>query len=226
MKTIILDGGHGGQDSGAVGNGIKEKDINLQMVKYIKAYLDMNYKDVKVILTRSDDRFIELVDRSKIANSNKADFFMSCHVNSSTNATANGFETFVYTKASQTSKNYQAKIHASVVKNAPFFKDRGTSSANFSVLRNTICPAILTESGFISNVNDSNVLKDLNKIKALAIAHALGIASALGLDLKPSTNTNITYKVGKTFDNKAEAEALLNSLVKDGHKGFTVYTEK
>ena len=225
MKILILDAGHGGSDSGAVGNALKEKDINLQMVKYIKAYLDTNYQDIKVILTRSTDVFVELVDRAKVANNAKADFFMSCHVNSSTNASGNGWETFTYTKASQASKNYQKKIHETVMKQAPFFKDRGMQSANLSVLRNTVCPSILTESGFISNVNDSNVLKDLNKIQALAIAHALGVASALGLVLKPSTPTT-TYKVGKSFDNRTEAQTYLNSIEKDGNKGFSIYTDK
>jgi N-acetylmuramoyl-L-alanine amidase len=228
VKTIVLDAGHGGKDNGAVGNGIKEKDITIQIVKYIKVYLESNYKDIKVLLTRSTDVFIELIDRSKFSNNNKADLFMSVHINA-LNATSKGFETYIYDKTtSAITKTYQKKIHARIVKEAPFFTDRGLKSANFSVLRNTVAPAILTESGFITNKADSDVLKDQNKLKALAIAHALGIAEALNLALKPSTTTptNTVYKVGKPFDTQAEAQALLNSLLKDGHKGFTIYTEK
>lgn len=83
ITTVIIDPGHGGKDPGALSpNGIKEKDLNLQISLKLKEYLQNNYRDLKVILTREDDRFIELPDRGKIANENNGNLFISIHCNS------------------------------------------------------------------------------------------------------------------------------------------------
>ncbi len=95
VKTIAIDAGHGGKDPGAVGFGLKEKDITLSVAlklgKLIKDYLS----DVKVVYTRSTDEFVELFRRAKIANQAKADLFLSIHVNSSKKNEPYGAETYV-----------------------------------------------------------------------------------------------------------------------------------
>ena len=94
--TIVLDAGHGAKDSGAVDktHNIKEKDINLKTTKYLKTYLD-EYKNVNVILTRTDDTFLEIYDRSMIARRNNADLMISLHFNNLEKGTASGAEVFV-----------------------------------------------------------------------------------------------------------------------------------
>lgn len=228
IKTIILDPGHGGKDPGASGNGIQEKDIVLQIALATKSYLDKNYKDIKVELTRTTDVFIELQDRSAKANILKASLFCSIHINASASAVASGFETFIYNKtSSQATRDLQVALHDSILKEAPYFKDRGRNAADFSVLRNTAMCAVLTESGFITNSTDAAVLKQSVKIDAIARGHALGIAKFLKLQKKtPTVTTTTTYKVGKTFDNKKDAESYIASMEREGHKGFSVYTEK
>lgn len=95
VKTIVIDPGHGGHDSGACGKNSKEKDIVLKVAlltgKYIEQYLD----DVQVIYTRQIDTFINLKDRPKIARKAHADLFVSIHANAATNTRAYGAETFV-----------------------------------------------------------------------------------------------------------------------------------
>jgi len=95
VNTVVLDAGHGGHDTGALGKNSREKDITLAIVLQLRDYIRDNMKDVKVILTRSDDTFVELYRRARIANENKADLFISVHCNSTKATSAYGVETFV-----------------------------------------------------------------------------------------------------------------------------------
>ena len=82
--TLVIDAGHGGKDPGAMGNGAKEKNINLAVALALGKLVEQNCKDVKVVYTRKTDVFVELDERANIANKAKADLFISIH----TNATA------------------------------------------------------------------------------------------------------------------------------------------
>lgn len=96
--TIAIDAGHGGKDPGAIGfNKYKEKDIALSVAKKLQNKLS---KDFNIIMTRNNDTFISLSDRSKIANRGKADLFVSLHLNASKNSTAQGMEIFYFSKKS------------------------------------------------------------------------------------------------------------------------------
>ncbi len=95
VNTIVLDAGHGGHDTGALGKNSREKDIALAIVLKLSDYIHKNMKDVKVILTRKDDTFVELYRRARIANENNADLFISVHCNSTKSPYAYGVETFV-----------------------------------------------------------------------------------------------------------------------------------
>lgn len=80
--TVVIDAGHGGKDTGAIDNNVKEKDINLGVAKELAEYIKKNVKDVKVVMTRDNDTFISLNDRAAIANKNKGNLFISIHTNS------------------------------------------------------------------------------------------------------------------------------------------------
>lgn len=99
IKSIVLDPGHGGIDPGAVGRkGTQEKEINLIITKLLKKRLE-DY-GLKVYLTRSDDRFVSLAERTRFANEKKADLFISIHCNASNNnKKALGFETYFLSEA-------------------------------------------------------------------------------------------------------------------------------
>jgi N-acetylmuramoyl-L-alanine amidase len=94
IRTIVIDAGHGGQDSGALGKQSKEKDVALAVSLLVGKYIEERIPDVKVIYTRTSDVFIPLHERSKIANDAKADLFISIHANSNPNTHATGSETY------------------------------------------------------------------------------------------------------------------------------------
>lgn len=93
VKTIVLDPGHGGKDPGAVANGIMEKDIVLDLAMKLKPQLEQKL-GCTVILTRGDDTFISLEERTAIANTKAADLFISLHVNAHRSSKVRGIETY------------------------------------------------------------------------------------------------------------------------------------
>ena len=94
VRKIVLDPGHGGTDPGAIGaGGLAEKDVVLSIAKKLAVKLK-NELGIEVVLTRRDDRFVPLEDRTALANSEDADLFISLHMNASPNAEARGVETY------------------------------------------------------------------------------------------------------------------------------------
>lgn len=95
FKTIVIDAGHGGKDPGAVGyKGTKEKDIALDVAKRLEKKLAKNMK-VKIVMTRDEDIFLRLSERTKIANESNGSLFISIHTNAAEDRRASGFETFL-----------------------------------------------------------------------------------------------------------------------------------
>ena len=94
LKTVVIDAGHGGHDSGANFGKLLEKDIALDIALKLGKKIKKNHPEVKVIYTRNKDVFIPLAKRSQIANDAKGDLFISIHVNAATNQAATGTETY------------------------------------------------------------------------------------------------------------------------------------
>lgn len=93
--TVVIDAGHGGHDSGAIGANSKEKNINLNVALALGDYIQQTCPDVKIIYTRKTDVFVPLNERANIANRNNADLFISVHTNSlPAGKVARGFETY------------------------------------------------------------------------------------------------------------------------------------
>ena len=98
IRTVVLDAGHGGKDPGNLGTGrykTTEKHVSLNVVKLVGKYINEAFPEVKVIYTRDDDRFIELMERTQIANRAKADVFISIHCNANESKDPHGCETYV-----------------------------------------------------------------------------------------------------------------------------------
>lgn len=93
IRTVVIDAGHGGHDSGCLGKKAKEKDVALDIATTFGKMIEAKHKDVKVIFTRKDDRFLELHQRASVANKANADIFISIHLNSA-KPTAFGTETY------------------------------------------------------------------------------------------------------------------------------------
>ncbi|MDG1262207.1 MAG: N-acetylmuramoyl-L-alanine amidase [Flavobacteriales bacterium] len=98
IQTIVLDAGHGGSDPGNLGTGrykTTEKDITLDVTLRLKKYIEEQYPEIKIILTRDGDTFPSLNDRVEIANTSKADLFISIHCDAFTKSSAKGSGTYV-----------------------------------------------------------------------------------------------------------------------------------
>lgn len=223
-KVIVLDPGHGGSDPGAVGNGLREKDLTLDICKRVKKYLESNYTGIKIHMTRTNDKYLSLSQRAQFANSKKADLFVSVHVNA---GGGTGFESFIYNgSVSSKTRTYQNTIHAEIMKQLAGVRDRGKKRANFAVVRQTKMPAILTENLFIDTKSDAQKLKDSKFINKIAQGHANGIVKALGLKKKPKPTTTKTDKntfyrvVAGSYNDRKNADAQLAKLKKAGFDAF------
>jgi N-acetylmuramoyl-L-alanine amidase len=229
---IFIDAGHGGSDSGAVGNGLQEKNLTLDICQRIAAGLK-SYENVEVIMSRTADTFPSLADRTNEANAAKADIFLSVHINSGAN-TARGFESHIYTTADAGTKAYQNVMHEEIF-NAAYKAagepDRGKKQSNFHVLRESNMKAILTENLFISNSADAKNLADADFRQKIAQGHINGLEKFLGLKKSaqppPTTDkpTGILWKVQVgAFEDEKAARALAADLSKQGYRPF-VYSE-
>lgn len=177
MKTVCIDPGHGGKDPGATGGGVRESAVALNVAKKIASYLEA--KGCTVMLTRETDVFVELSDRARMANEDKAILFVSVHCNSAKdNARATGMEVYHYTRASEASKRAARVIYDKLLP-ASGLRGRGVKADNFAVLRETKMPAVLIELGFISNPGDRAKLTDSAWQDDAAKAIADGILEAL-----------------------------------------------
>lgn len=190
--VVEFDAGHGGEDPGAVGNGLREKDLTLAIARSAKNHLLENYEGVTVKMTRESDATLSLLSRTNKAISDSADSLVSIHINSAGSAQANGYEDFRHTSQSSTSESgrLQSAIHDKV---SPLFtENRGKKQANYHMVREATVrphgkksiPSTLTECGFIVNKEDAALLKDAGFISKLGIAHAEGVATFHGLKRK------------------------------------------
>jgi len=188
VKVIVIDPGHGGNDSGAVRRHrkglifsfkIKEKDINLDIAKRVKRYLKGT--DTRVILTRGTDKFVSLKYRVGLAKKYKADIFVSIHANAAWDKKMSGIETYYPRRTrdkgvslKKESRKLAESIHESLIRHMRS-KDRGIKEAMFYVLRNTYMPAVLVEVGFISNYYEAKLLRKSSYRKKVAQVIAQGI---------------------------------------------------
>ncbi|MFS0562219.1 N-acetylmuramoyl-L-alanine amidase [Terribacillus sp. 179-K 1B1 HS] len=171
VQRIIIDPGHGGKDPGAIGNDTMEKNVALTISEKLQQRLLTNGYDVK--MTRSDDIFIPLSERATISNNWGADLFVSVHANSAATSSAKGLESYYY-GASSSGKKLASSIQTALASNTNN-ENRGTHSADFYVLRHTSMPAVLVETGFISNPADAALLNDSNYQNEVADSIAEGI---------------------------------------------------
>jgi N-acetylmuramoyl-L-alanine amidase len=169
--VVVIDPGHGGPDPGAVGiNGIQEKGIVLDIGRQVADLLER--QGVTVILTRSDDRDLDLEPRVQMAQRANATVFVSIHANaiSMSRPDVNGLETYYY----QSGDRLAQVIHNSILQGTDV-RDRGVRQARFYVLRRTSMPAVLIEVGFVTGREDAAKLATPAYRSQMAAAIARGI---------------------------------------------------
>ena len=168
-KKVVIDAGHGGKDVGAIGGGIHEKDITLDVAKRVEKLL--RKKGYSVMMTRDDDIYVSLQDRVSISENYQPDIFVSIHVNSSVRPEITGVETHYY---HQESISLAQTVHSSLA-SAVQSPNRGLFKSKFYVINHTTSPAILVEIGFISNSSERSQLVGEKRKQATAKAIADGV---------------------------------------------------
>lgn len=173
VRRIVIDPGHGGDNFGTVSRefNVKEKDLALDIAKLLEAnLLKCGYQ---VMLTRNSDRNVDLTRRSEIANSLRADIFISIHLNHADSSSACGAETFFIApddipsfnnqKSGSNSSDYENNrydgwnmilaycVQSMILGSDSNIVDRGVKASRFGVLKSLHCPGILIECGFLSN---------------------------------------------------------------------------
>jgi len=173
---VVIDAGHGGEDPGAIGaGGVQEKDINLRVAAKVANLLEQS--GVGVVMTRWQDRFIELEERAALANRRNANLFVSIHADSAPNRSAQGFTVYVAKAASSDSYKAARAINQAIAGTGA--DSRGVREADYRVLVQTSCPAVLVELGYLSNAQDAARLNDPYFQNRLAQAIADGITAGL-----------------------------------------------
>ncbi len=176
--VVVLDPGHGGYDPGAVGYGLKEKDLNLELALMVAERL----RGVRVLMTRENDIFVSLANRVAFSRRAEPELFLSLHANA---GGGRGFESFICSSkgASAAAATIQAAVHGRIMAALGDYKvvDRGMKRAAFYVLRHNPHPAVLIESLFIDNEREAELWRDRGFVETLAGGAASGVLAALKL---------------------------------------------
>ena len=225
VKRIVIDPGHGGKDPGCYIEGqIVEKDITLALAQLVEKKVEEKF-DIDVILTRDKDTFIPLEKRTAFANMNKADLFISLHINAHKQPEVHGFETYflnmatderavlvaarenatseksisdlqsilndlmLNTKISESSKlahEVQRGVLGQVKRKYEGTRDLGVKQAPFYVLIGAEMPAILVETGFMTNPAERRRLQNQKYLETLADGIVAGVERYMKSLAKPT----------------------------------------
>jgi len=194
FAVVILDPGHGGQDSGAMCGGALEKDLTLDVARRIDRLL--NSEGIATLMTRVGDTYVSLADRAAFANRVRKCIFVSIHFNEDNKPVASGVETYYAAhqitagsflaswlpflwRPFSDSPNPESQNLAALVQEALVARtrsiDRGTEARQFFVIANVTSPAILIEGGFLTNKEDISKLASEDYRDQIAAAVADGI---------------------------------------------------
>lgn len=209
MSKVFLSAGHGGSDPGAVANGLKEKDVNLNILLACKDVLESH--GVEVVCSRIKDENDPVSQEVKEANKSGADIAVSFHNNA---GGGDGFECFYYPTSAASKKIAQLceKQAKAIGQNSRGIKDGSKSY----FVRNTKIPAVLTESFFLDNKKDKTIGDTVAEQKKFGVAYAKAILEYFGIeyDANPS-KTLYCVQVG-AYKSKTNADNMVKKLKSAG----------
>ncbi len=167
FTTVIIDAGHGGHDSGAIGHGAMEKSLAMDTALRLKRKLSSQFK---VVMLRSDDRFIDLDERVKLVNGYSSAVLVSLHYNSSRSSYIRGPETYYWRVDSH---GLAARIQQNMEQVAGGrYSGQGKKRRRLRLTRNPKIPCVLVEFGYLSNAVDARLVKSASYRDRLASAVA------------------------------------------------------
>src|SRR5213080_4717761 len=194
FAVVVLDPGHGGQDSGAMCGGVMEKDLTLDVARRVDRLLDA--EGIATLMTRLGDTYVSLVDRAAFGNRVKDSIFVSIHFNEDNKPVSSGVETYYaahqvasgstlaswlpfFSRVPSNSPKLESQSLAGFIQEALVARtrsvDRGTQAKQFFVIANVTSPAVLIEGGFLTNKEDVSKLASEDYRDQLAAAVADGI---------------------------------------------------
>ena len=195
VRLVVIDAGHGGADSGAIRDGVLEKDLTLDVARRLEQLL--RAKGLRTVLTRSADQSVSLAERAAIANEQRDCVFVSIHFDEGPRAAATGVNTYYAARQAQatpaiaswlpflqpvsddTAGNVESQSLAGFVQQALVTRtqavDRGTRAQQFYVIANVRHPAVLVEGGFLTNDEDRSKLTREDYRQELAVGISEGI---------------------------------------------------
>jgi N-acetylmuramoyl-L-alanine amidase len=195
FSLVVIDPGHGGQDSGAMCAGVLEKDLALDVAQRVDRLLQA--QGIATLMTRTGDSYVSLADRAAVANRAPDCIFVSIHFNEGNKPVSSGVETY-YAEHQIPSKeplvswlpflqrtaletpNFQSQSLAGFIQQSLVTRtqetDRGTKASQFFVIANVRHPAVLVEGGFLSNKEDIGKLQNADYREQIAAAITDGIA--------------------------------------------------
>ena len=202
LDKIVLDAGHGGYDPGARGNGLKEKDVTLDVVKRLGKLIE-NRTDIEVVYTRKTDVFIPLWERTKIANEAGGKVFLSIHVNANKNKRASGFETYLLRPGKTDAAVAVAEMENAVIKLEEKSEHYSKLSAEQLIL------ATMAQSSFMQQ---SETLADLvqSEFDKKLVGQNRGVKQAGFIVLIGASMPNVLIELG-FISNKNDAKRLKQS---------------
>lgn len=223
MPKVFLSAGHGGSDPGACGNGLKEKDVNLQIMLACQAELVRH--GVTVVCSRTTDANDPVQQEVNEANASGADIAVSFHTNA---GGGDGSESFYYKGSSKGKK--LAELCEKHVK-AIGQNSRGVKTNNLMFTRATKMTAVLCECAFVDNKKDVVIIDTVAEQKAFGVAYAKGILEYFGIAYKapvaakPAASTSgklYRVQVG-AYKEKANADKLVAELKVKGYSAIVKY---
>ena len=225
-KRVYVGIGHGGYDSGAVGNGFKEKDLTLSIGKYCNERLKQYGIETKISRTTDCDSSIN----SKVTASNafKADVCMDIHINA---GGGDGSEVYYSHVSAPGKKLAQSIVDATLAirQNTRGIKTRVDDDGTdyFGMIRMTDAPAVLVECAFIDNATDIQIINTEAKRKVFGYAIADGVAKYLGVKMPSTSKPATPSKPSKPTTAAVKIEAPdLKDYLKEGDKNLAVYSYK
>ena len=225
MAKVFLGIGHGGKDPGAVGNGLRESDLNLSIGLACSEVLSKH--NVNVLMSRTKDENDDISEEVRECNAFSPDLAVDIHNNA---GGGDGGEVYHYSKGG-TSKALAQNILNEMVaigQNSRGIKTKLNSSGTdyYAFIRNTKAPAVIVECAFVDNKTDITIIDTLEEQKAMGVAIAKGILKTLGIAYQETISTEAENKIYRVqvgaYSKKENAEAMKNKLKASGFDAIIV----
>lgn len=222
-KKVFIGVGHGGSDPGAVGNGLKEANLNLAIA--LGCMNELVRHGVDVCMSRTKDENDPASEEVRECNAFNPDLAIDIHNNAGGGDGAETYHTIGYGQGEVLAKNILAEMQK-IGQNSRGAKTRLNSNGKdyYTFIRSTYAPAVIVECAFVDNKTDIQIIDTAEEQKQMGIAIAKGVLATLGIAYVPEkVNESKLYRVQVgAYRDKANAENMKNKLMADGYSAIIV----